>query len=55
MHRILQADAPDDFVLATGEARSVREFVEVAFAEVGRGIEWRGKAGGCQWQESRLS
>jgi GDPmannose 4,6-dehydratase len=43
MRRILQADAPDDFVLATGEARSVREFVEIAFAEVGRGIEWRGK------------
>jgi GDP-D-mannose dehydratase len=43
MHRILQADAPDDFVLATGEARSVREFVEIAFAELGRGIEWRGK------------
>src|SRR3979409_2569315 len=43
MHRILQADTPDDFVLATGESRSVREFVELAFAEVGRGIEWRGK------------
>src|SRR6266567_4229767 len=43
MHRILQADAPDDFVLATGETRSVREFVEIAFAEVGRSIEWRGK------------
>src|SRR5205085_274064 len=43
MHRILQADAPDDFVLATGETRSVREFVEAAFAEVGRSIEWRGK------------
>ena len=43
MHRILQADAPDDFVLATGETRSVREFVELAFAEVGRAIEWRGK------------
>ena len=43
MYRILQADAPDDFVLATGEARSVREFVEIAFAEVGRSIEWRGK------------
>ena len=43
MHRILQADAPDDFVLATGETRSVREFVELAFAEVGRRIEWRGK------------
>jgi GDPmannose 4,6-dehydratase len=43
MHKILQAEVPDDFVLATGEARSVREFVEIAFAEVGRGIEWRGK------------
>jgi GDPmannose 4,6-dehydratase len=43
MHKILQADVPDDFVLATGETRSVREFVEIAFAEVGRGIEWRGK------------
>jgi GDPmannose 4,6-dehydratase len=43
MHAILQADKPDDFVLATGETRSVREFIELAFAEVGRGIEWRGK------------
>ncbi|HMM88310.1 GDP-mannose 4,6-dehydratase [Bradyrhizobium sp.] len=43
MHMILQADKPDDFVLATGEARSVRELVELAFAEVGRSIEWRGK------------
>jgi len=43
MYRVLQADRPDDFVLATGETRSVREFVELAFAEVGRGIEWRGK------------
>jgi GDPmannose 4,6-dehydratase len=43
MHRILQAEAPDDFVLATGETRSVRQFVELAFAEVGRSIAWRGK------------
>jgi GDPmannose 4,6-dehydratase len=43
MHLILQADAADDFVLATGETRSVREFVELAFAEVGRTIEWRGR------------
>jgi GDPmannose 4,6-dehydratase len=43
MHSILQADEPDDFVLATGEMRSVREFVEIAFAEVGRNIQWRGK------------
>ena len=40
---ILQTDAPDDFVLATGDTRSVREFVELAFAEVGRAIDWRGK------------
>jgi GDPmannose 4,6-dehydratase len=43
MYRILQADAPGDFVLATGETRSVREFVELAFAEIGRSVEWRGK------------
>jgi GDPmannose 4,6-dehydratase len=43
MHLILQAEAPDDFVLATGETRSVREFVELAFAEVGRTIQWRGE------------
>ncbi len=43
MHKILQIDQPDDFVLATGETRSVREFVEIAFAEVGRTIEWRGQ------------
>ncbi|TYL73914.1 GDP-mannose 4,6-dehydratase [Bradyrhizobium cytisi] len=42
MHMILQADKPDDFVLATGETRSVREMVELAFAQVGRRIEWRG-------------
>ena len=39
---ILQQDAPDDYVLATGEMHSVREFVELAFAQVGRTIEWRG-------------
>lgn len=42
MHMILQADKPDDFVLATGETRSVREMVELSFAQVGRRIEWRG-------------
>jgi GDPmannose 4,6-dehydratase len=30
-------------MISTGETRSVREFVELAFAEIGRGIEWRGK------------
>src|SRR5206468_9537855 len=43
MHKILQADKPDDFVLATGETRSVREMVELSFAQVGRRIEWRGE------------
>ena len=36
MWRILQQDAPGDYVLATGETRSVREFVEHAFGHVGR-------------------
>ncbi|MGB8277879.1 MAG: GDP-mannose 4,6-dehydratase [Methylovirgula sp.] len=42
MWRIVQHPEPDDFVLATGEAHSVREFVERAFAEVGRSVVWRG-------------
>ncbi|MGI0034739.1 MAG: GDP-mannose 4,6-dehydratase, partial [Nitrososphaera sp.] len=43
MWRILQQDEPDDYVLATGEAHSVREFVERAFACVGCEIVWRGQ------------
>jgi GDPmannose 4,6-dehydratase len=43
MWRIVQQQEPDDYVLATGETHSVREFVELAFAEVGRKIEWHGK------------
>jgi GDPmannose 4,6-dehydratase len=42
MWRMLQQDVADDFVIATGETRSVREFVEVAFKEVGIAIRWRG-------------
>jgi len=42
MWLMLQQDQPDDYVLATGEAHSVREFVELAFACVGRRIEWQG-------------
>jgi GDPmannose 4,6-dehydratase len=42
MWLMLQQEEPDDFVLATGEAHSVREFVEAAFAHIGRSIEWRG-------------
>ncbi|MCC8431697.1 GDP-mannose 4,6-dehydratase [Reyranella aquatilis] len=41
--RIVQHDVPDDFVLATGEAHSVREFVELAFREVGIDISWEGQ------------
>jgi GDPmannose 4,6-dehydratase len=44
MWRILQQDHADDYVLATGESHSVREFVEKAFAQIGRTIEWRGNA-----------
>lgn len=42
MWRILQHHTADDFVLATGETTSVRRFVELAFAEVGRNIVWSG-------------
>ncbi|MGR0185200.1 GDP-mannose 4,6-dehydratase [Azospirillum aestuarii] len=42
MWRILQQDKADDYVLATGETHSIREFVELAFGCVGRKIEWRG-------------
>jgi GDPmannose 4,6-dehydratase len=43
MWTILQQEEPDDYVLATGESHSVREFVELAFGEIGRSIVWRGK------------
>jgi GDPmannose 4,6-dehydratase len=39
---MLQQDEPDDYVLATGESHSVREFVEKAFAHIGRTIVWSG-------------
>lgn len=42
MWLMLQQSVPDDYVLATGETRSVREFVEVAFARVGHTIVWKG-------------
>lgn len=43
MWLMLQQEKPDDFVLATGETHSVREFVEKAFKEVGITIQWRGE------------
>jgi GDPmannose 4,6-dehydratase len=42
MWRMLQQDEPRDYVLATNETHTVREFVELAFAEVGVVIEWKG-------------
>lgn len=42
MWLILQQREADDYVLATGETHSVREFVELAFGNIGRTIEWRG-------------
>ncbi len=42
MWRIVQQPEADDYVLATGEAHSVREFVEKVFAQIGTGIEWVG-------------
>jgi GDPmannose 4,6-dehydratase len=43
MWLMLQAEKPDDYVIATGESHSVREFCEACFAEVGLPIEWRGE------------
>lgn len=43
MWRILQQEKPCDYVLATNETHTVREFVELAFAEVGVEIEWKGE------------
>jgi len=43
MWRMLQQASGGDYILATGETRSVREFVEIAFAETGRRITWSGE------------
>ena len=40
---MMQQKIAKDFVLATGEAHSVREFIEIAFAEINEKILWRGK------------
>lgn len=42
MWLMLQQDTPDDYVVATNETRTVREFVETAFSHVGITIEWQG-------------
>ena len=43
MWRIVQQDEPGDFVIATGEAHTVREFIERSFGEIGLELEWRGE------------
>ena len=43
MWLMLQQETPDDYVLATGQTHSVREFVELSFREIGIPIEWKGK------------
>jgi GDPmannose 4,6-dehydratase len=43
MWLILQQPEPDDYVLATGDTHSVREFVELAFAQIGMRISWKGE------------
>jgi GDPmannose 4,6-dehydratase len=42
MWRILQAEEPGDYILATGESHTIREFVEEAFAVMGEEIFWKG-------------
>ncbi|HAB52306.1 MAG: GDP-mannose 4,6-dehydratase [Ignavibacteria bacterium RIFOXYB2_FULL_35_12] len=44
MWKILQHKKAEDFVLATGEAHTVKEFVELTFNEIGIELEWKGKA-----------
>ena len=44
MYRMLQADEPDTYVLATNRTETVRDFVTMAFAAAGQAIEWSGKA-----------
>jgi len=43
MWRMLQADKPGDYVMATGEAHSVREFIEESFSVLGEEIIWKGE------------
>jgi GDPmannose 4,6-dehydratase len=53
MWRIVQQPEPDDYVLATGEKHSVREFIECAFSNVGCTIEWHGEGVDEQGVDSR--
>ena len=53
MWLIVNQDAPDDYVLATGESHSVREFVELAFKEVAVDIVWDGEGVGEKGRDAR--
>ncbi len=53
MWLMLQQAKPDDYVLATGEAHSVREFVEIAFTRIGRRIEWHGSGVAEEGREAK--
>lgn len=44
MWLMLQQEQPEDFVIATGEMHSVREFVEMSFSHINKTIRWEGKA-----------
>lgn len=53
MWLMLQQESPDDYVLATGETHSVREFIELSFAETGRTIVWSGTGVGEVGKDSK--
>ena len=44
MWRMLQQNTPQDYVLASGETHSIREFCELAFKEIGVDLQWEGTA-----------
>ena len=53
MWLMLQTEKPDDYVIATGESHSVREFTELAFKEVGIEIEWRWTGIDEKWYDKK--
>ncbi len=53
MWLIVQQEKPDDYVLATGEMHTVRDFVEAAFSQIGCQIEWRGSGRDEQGVDTR--
>lgn len=54
MHAIVQKERPGDYVIATGQQRTVREFVEAAYSAVGKRIKWVGQGlAECGFDENR--